>query len=230
MPQSFQEFFRDVVDGPSVDLKTLAVRIGAALIFGWLIALTHRLTQGRRDDFQSGFGAALVMLTVILALITQVIGNDLARAFTLVGALAVVRFRTRVNDTRDTAYVILAVAVGMAVGTNNMLVALLSIPTVGIAAVLLPHVGFARPRLEGSHQLVVRIDRETDLEASFASVCSKHLTSRRCDGTESAQQGACLDITYTVRLSDPAAAPEFIRQLLALPGVKAADLRRRIPR
>ena len=56
------------------------------------------------------------MLTVILALITQVIGGSAARAFTLVGALAIVRFRTRVNDTRDTAYVILAVCVGMAIG------------------------------------------------------------------------------------------------------------------
>jgi uncharacterized membrane protein YhiD involved in acid resistance len=228
MPEWFNEVFREVADGPPIDVKPLCIRLLAALFFGWLVALTHRLTQGRRDDFRSGFGSALVMLTVILALITQVIGNNPARAFTLVGALAVVRFRTRVSDTRDTAYVILAVAVGMAVGTNNYLIALLSVPTVGVAAVLLPHLGFARPRLEGLHQLVVRIDRETEPEATLAPLFSKYLQFQRCDGTESAQQGTCLDIKYTVRLREPTAASSLVRDLLGLPGVKAADLQRQI--
>jgi len=39
-----------------------------------------------------------------------------SRAFSLVGALSIVRFRTVVRDTQDTAYVIFAVAVGMAEG------------------------------------------------------------------------------------------------------------------
>ena len=52
-------------------------------------------------------------------MVTQVIGDNVARAFSLVGALSIVRFRTVVRDTQDTAYVIFAVAVGMAVGANH---------------------------------------------------------------------------------------------------------------
>jgi len=222
----FNELFKEVADGPPVEWVTLCKRLVAALLFGWAIALTHRFTQGRRDDFRTGFGVTLVMLTVILSLITQVIGGNAARAFTLVGALAIVRFRTRVNDTRDTAYVILAVAVGMAIGLGFYRIAWLGIPTVGIAAVLLPYLGFGGPRRDGVHQLVVRVDRQIDPDAVVAPVLGKFLRTHRCDGTESAQKGTALDITYTVRLLDPNGSTAFIREILALPGVKAAELKR----
>src|SRR3712207_7596331 len=57
------------------------------------------------------------------AMVTQVIGDNIARAFSLVGALSIVRFRTVVRDTQDTAYVIFAVAVGMAVGAGHPMLA-----------------------------------------------------------------------------------------------------------
>jgi uncharacterized membrane protein YhiD involved in acid resistance len=202
MPDWWNQVFNEIGNGSPVDLQTLSRRLAAALLFGWAIALTHRFTQGRRDDFRPSFGVTLVMLTVILALITQVIGGNAARAFTLVGALAIVRFRTRVNDTRDTAYVILAVAIGMAVGLGYYGIALLGIPAVGLAAVLLPYLGFRRPRVE------------------------RYLLSQRCDATESAEKGAVLDISYSVRLRDPSASPALVRELLNTPGIKAAEVKR----
>jgi uncharacterized membrane protein YhiD involved in acid resistance len=226
MPDWFNDLFKEVSDGPPIEVIVLSKRLLAALLFGWSIALTHRFTQGRRDDFRTGFGVTLVMLTVILALITQVIGGNAARAFTLVGALAIVRFRTRVNDTRDTAYVILAVAVGMAIGLGFYRIAWLGIPAVGIAAVLLPHLGFGGPRPDGPHQLVVRFDREIDPDAAIAPTFGKYLVSHRCDGTESAQKGTALDVTYMVRLRDVTTATAVVRELLGLPGVKAAELKR----
>ena len=69
-----------------------------------------------------------------MAMVTQVIGDNVARAFSLVGALSIVRFRTVVRDTQDTAYVIAAVAVGMAVGAGHFWVAAAGIAIVAVAA------------------------------------------------------------------------------------------------
>ena len=223
----FADLVKDVAESPTVDLKTLTRILVEALVLGWLVALTHRMTQGRRDDYRRGFGAALVMLTVILALITQVIGNSAARAFTLVGALAVVRFRTRLNDTRDTVYVMLSVAVGMAVGTHNFLAGLIAIPTVGLAAILFPFAGLGRPRPDGIYSLIVRIDREINAGSLLAPLFTKHLVSHRCDGSQSAQKGVALDLTYTVRLRDSESAALIVQELLTTQGVRAAELKRR---
>ena len=60
-----------------------------------------------------------MLLSILIAMVTQVIGDNIARAFSLVGALSIVRFRTVVRDTQDTAFVIFSVGVGMAVGAGN---------------------------------------------------------------------------------------------------------------
>ena len=75
-----------------------------------------------------------MLLAVLIAMVTQVIGDSVARAFSLVGALSIVRFRTVVRDTQDTAFVIFAVVVGMAVGARDPWVALIGLAIVGAAA------------------------------------------------------------------------------------------------
>jgi hypothetical protein len=77
-----------------------------------------------------------VLLAVLIAMVTEIIGDSVARAFSLVGALSIVRFRTVVRDTQDTAYVIFAVVVGMAIGASNPWVAVIGIAVVAAAAAL----------------------------------------------------------------------------------------------
>lgn len=212
--------------GSPADLQVLTVRLMAALVFGWMIALAYRLTQRKRDDFRSGFAVTLVMLTVILALITQVIGDNVARAFSLVGSLAVVRFRTPVNDTRDTAYVILSVAIGMAVGAGMFVIALIAIPLVGLAATLLPVVSLGWLRADGAYRLLVRVDRMAEADEFLAPVFAKYVQNVRYEGSESAQKGIELDLHYVVRLRASVTESAFVRELLSLPGVKAAEFHR----
>ena len=65
-------------------------------------------------------------------MVTQVIGSNVALAFSLVGALSIVRFRTVVRDTEDTAFVIFAMTAGMAVGAQNVVLALTGLVIVGL--------------------------------------------------------------------------------------------------
>jgi len=86
------------------------------------------------DEIASSFPPTLVLLCVLIAMVTQVVGDNVARAFSLVGALSIVRFRTVVRDTEDTAYVIFAVVVGMAVGAGAPWVAVIGLAVVAVAA------------------------------------------------------------------------------------------------
>ena len=115
MPNFFSTFSADI----STPLTVLG-RLIAAMVFGAVVALIYRHS---RAEPPSSFTVTLVLLAILIAMVTQVIGDNVARAFSLVGALSIVRFRTVVRDTQDTAYVIFAVAVGMAVGAHNFWVA-----------------------------------------------------------------------------------------------------------
>src|SRR5205823_11912724 len=120
-------------DGPSIAPLEVLVRLLVALALGALVAWIYRATR-KSAEMTSSFSVTLVLLAILIAMVTQVIGDNIARAFSLVGALSIVRFRTVVRDTQDTAYVIFAVVVGMAVGANNPWVAVIGLAVVGFAA------------------------------------------------------------------------------------------------
>ena len=126
--------------------------------------------------------ATLVLLTVLIAMVTMVIGDSIARAFSLVGALAIVRFRTVVEDTRDTAFVIFAVAVGMAAGAGFLKAALVGLPFAAAAAFL-----FRPPNAPGErllrhrvrHRNDFRADRRRDLFQHFVRKIHRPRSGRR---------------------------------------------------
>src|SRR5881394_4628139 len=133
MPDFLKSAF---VSGPSVAPLDVLIRLLAALVLGGLVAWIYRRTR-KSTEVAASFPVTLVLLSVLIAMLTQVIGDNVARAFSLVGALSIVRFRTVVRDTQDTAYVIFAVVVGMAVGANNIWVSVIGLVVIGVAAFLL---------------------------------------------------------------------------------------------
>lgn len=94
-----------------------------ATLLGFVIAGVYRFTH-KGLSYSQSFTLTVLFVTVIVAMVMMVIGSSLARAFALVGALSIIRFRTVVKDTKDTAYVFAGLAVGMAAGTSNYFLAL----------------------------------------------------------------------------------------------------------
>ena len=82
------------------------------------------LTLAPRGRRQSGVGPqAAVLMTLVVSLVMYVIGNSIITAFGLLGALALIRFRNVLKDTRDTVFVFIALVVGMAVTSRQAAVA-----------------------------------------------------------------------------------------------------------
>ncbi len=216
MPDWLAKYFHD----PEVDLDVLAVRLVAAFGLGLVAAAIYRLTRGPSEGQQS-FLTTLVLLSVLIAAVTLVIGNNQARAFSLVGALAIIRFRTIVEDTRDTAYVIFAVVVGMAAGAGYFTTALACVPVVAVAALLFR----PRPPAAAGHVLVLRMGVGHQPGPALDEALGRHLTGWRLVGTTTARQGAALDLTYSVRLRQPDAAVALVAELNRLEGVQGVELR-----
>lgn len=172
--------------------------------------------------------ATLVLLAALIAMVTQVIGDNVARAFSLVGALSIVRFRTSVRDTRDTAFVIFAVAVGMAVGALAPWVALAGIVVIGSAAFLLAKVApvSAVDADAELFVLIVRSQPDWDPEQAAGAILDRHLAMRRVHAIRTAKQGASMDYSYDVSLRPDGAAHELVRVLSRIPGVQEVRLLR----
>jgi Domain of unknown function (DUF4956) len=190
-----------------------------ALLCGVVLSLVYRATY-RGPSYSVSYVNALVLLTVIAALVILVIGNNLARAFGLVGAMSIIRFRTAVRDTMDMVFIFLALALGMACGVGLKIVALLGALVSGliIAALTFTHFGSPRHRF---HLIQVAYDGlligPDDLEQAFGRYCrSVKLVSVRSTGFANE-----LDASYQVVLKKPdTGAIELTQQLQKMPAVR----------
>ena len=75
-----------------------------ALLCGLVIAQTYKLTFGGAS-YSKSISNSLVVLAMITTVVIIVIGNNLARAFGLVGAMSIIRFRTAVKDPMDIVFI-----------------------------------------------------------------------------------------------------------------------------
>ena len=227
MPDAFRQ---SLLDFQAVPPLVVLVRLVAALFLGFLVALIYRLTRPPSDVAPS-FTATLVLLSILIAMVTQVIGDNVARAFSLVGALSIVRFRTVVRDTQDTAFVIFAVAVGMAVGAGYPWLAVAGLVVVAVAAFAMN----ARDRMPSitsssadgePFELQVRLGIGHDPQVVVAPALDVHAVTRRLMSLTTAQKGLAVDATFRTSLRNSAAADALLRALNTTDGVQGVSLTR----
>jgi hypothetical protein len=137
MPTGFDTIF--VV---SLDLGQVIANLFVALICGLIISVSYRGTADRLN-YSPAFVRANVVLTMITSLVIMVIGDNLARAFGLVGAMSIIRFRTAVKDVQDIVYIFFALAAGMAVGVGLKSIVLFGTLIICLILYLLHRVRYA---------------------------------------------------------------------------------------
>ncbi len=213
--------------GPNVAPLDVLVRLLIALVLGGLVSWIYCRTR-RQAEIAPSFPVTLVLLSVLIAMVTQVIGDNVARAFSLVGALSIVRFRTVVRDTQDTAYVIFAVVVGMAVGAKNPWVACIGLGVVGVAAALMR---FGIPKKisapESDYRLTLRVGIGTDLNKVLSQTLDGQVQDLTLLSMATAKDGLALNVSYQLRLRSPSSANELVKALNRVEGVQNVQLERR---
>lgn len=215
--------------GGAVSPSAMAVRLIIALICGACVAAIYRLSHGREHRSGRTLSATLVLLAVLIAMVSMVIGDSVAKAFSLVGALSIVRFRTVVEDTRDTAFVIFAVIVGMAAGANVPLLPLIGIPIVGVAAIAMNRFGDAEGAarsLVRDRLLVVRFGLGFEPAGALAGALAEFTADHVLVATSTARQGTALEVTHEVRLRPGADEAAVVAAINKVEGVQSVELRR----
>jgi uncharacterized membrane protein YhiD involved in acid resistance len=219
------DLLRDAIAGPLPSPVTVLIRLVGALVLGALVALVYRRTRPAVSIAPS-FTATLVLLAILIAMVTQVIGDNVARAFSLVGALSIVRFRTVVRDTQDTAYVIFSVGVGMAAGAGQYWVGLIGIAVVTVAALALKNKGSDPSTVDLIFELQVRLGIGHDPRVLLRAALDAHARDCQMMAISTARQGLAVEAVYRVVLRDDASADALVRTLNGTEGIQSVALRR----
>lgn len=185
------------------------------LVIAWIYRKTHRTLS-----YSQSFVSTIILMGVIASLIMMVVTENIVGAFALLGAFSLIRFRTIVKETRDIAFVFFALAIGVAVGTNNYVVALLGTALISIAILVLDHFNFGSAA-RGGYIAVILAHKPFTPEVKnpwHALVKIHHILNIKTLGEDISEY------TLGVQLKNPTDASALVDALRKSSGVQNVEL------
>jgi uncharacterized membrane protein YhiD involved in acid resistance len=207
----------------SLSIGEVFENLVVALICGLVISLFYRLTY-RGPGMSYSFINSLIILSLITAVVIMVIGNNLARAFGLVGAMSIIRFRTAIKETQDIIFIFFALAIGMASGVGLHALALASTVFIGLILFVLTKTHAASPTKKDFLLQFSFITNGGYEEAPFLTIFQKYCKSTKLINTKALLESDSLELSYHVVVKDQKFVTEFINQLKNSKGVTSVNL------
>ena len=189
-----------------------------ALLFGLFIAFVYRRVMTNLS-YSVPILHTIVYLAMIVSLIMIIVANELVRAFMLLGAFAVIRFRTPIKDARDGAFIFWALAAGMGAGVGLYVETALGVALIGLFVWLMHQSRFGLT--SGREILLTMTVPQTGSagDPSYARVFETHLSGHDLLNVRSVQGGQRLELTFYVRPTRDTDLVAFSAALSALPAV-----------
>ena len=195
-----------------------------AMVCGILIALLYKYTYSGLN-YSASFTISLIMLTMITAIVIMVIGNNLARAFGMVGAMSIIRFRTAVKDTADIMFIFFALSIGLAAGVKLYSVAFLGTFFVGLVYLFSTRFNFALPQ---NREFLMQITANSDLlpENPFMKVLQTYCRRQKLVNVKTMGQepDQLMEFSYYIKMKDEEKGNQLVSDIRRLTGVKQVNL------
>ena len=193
--------------------KDIGLVLLFSLIASILIALVYKKTY-RGVLYNPSFGVTLILLTMVTSSVVMAIGSNVALSMGMVGALSIVRFRTAVKDSIDTAYMFWSITMGILIGTQYYLPAMVML--LGISVVMLA-ISFLK--LKGSNCFLLVLHFEPGAQPEIESELQRSIPRYRLRSKTVTRSGA--EATYEVRLQHNT---DLVSHMLNVRGVYDATM------
>lgn len=177
---------------------------------GWVYQSTHRGTS-----YTQSFVFTLVMNGMIVALVMLIVGSNIARAFSLVGALSIIRFRNAVKETRDVGFIFFTMAVGMAIGTRFYLLGVIAAVVISLAVILMTRLNWFERQM-ATQILRIYIPNDTPFDVLFDRAFLKYTNVSELISVDTVHSGTFTELVYNVGLKKASLMQDFIAEIKKL--------------
>ncbi len=219
MRNEFQDFFLFDLTVPEAIANLLV-----ALMCGVLIAILYKVTY-RGLSYSANFTNSIIMLTMITALVIMVIGNNLARAFGLVGAMSIIRFRTAVKDAQDIMFIFFALGIGLAAGSGMYAITLTGTLLIGLAFFITTKWNRENP---AKRELLLQIisPAAADTAAAGAEILENYCQYHKVVNVKSVGEPdlGLLETSFYIQLKKESQAGKIVKELRQLNGIQSVNL------
>ncbi|MCU6710478.1 DUF4956 domain-containing protein [Paenibacillus sp. J5C_2022] len=199
--------FSDTLTSTSFSFWSALMTIAIAIVLGGLISVTYMKTNP--NGYSQNFTLTMIILPVIVAMIILLIGNNIARAFSLAGAFSIIRFRSAPGDPRDIAYVLFTMAAGLACGVGAFGYAVLFTVILCLLMVMLSRFNFAANK-KTQKLLKVTIPENLGYEDAFTEVFEQFGVGYELKKVRTTELGSLYELVYNVVINDSISQKAFL--------------------
>ena len=182
--------------GESLTLTNTLIILVVSIILGLIISISYMKTS-KEETVTSGFAITLIMLPAIISIIILLVGNNVARAFSLAGAFSIIRFRSEPKDPKDISYIFFTLAVGLSAGMGYIVYAILFTIILCLIMFILKFINYAEPD-KSCLELRITIPENLNYENIFDDILKKYTSSWKFKKIKTKEFGSLFEITYSV--------------------------------
>lgn len=211
-----ETLLKDFLNFQQVTLAGLIIILTLSTFLCMIIAIVYRFCF-RGASYSQSFQQTIILMGIIVSVIMLIIGSNIARAFSLVGALSIIRFRTAIKDPMDVGYLFFSMAVGMACGTQFYGIAIVTTFFISAVILFLTRVNFGSRQFP-DYFLEIQFLTGSDPSALMSDCLKKFAVSSTCNRVETIMGGALLETSYTLQLKSGVSEKDFLDTLRKING------------
>jgi hypothetical protein len=190
MYQEFQEVFNF-----TITIREVIANVLVATFCGTLVSFLYSFTQ-RGVSYSLNVVKSIIMLSMITSFVMMVIGDNLARAFGMVGLISLIQFRTTIKGAQDFMYIYFALAIGLAAGVGLYAVTLVGTLLIGLITWIITELNSSTNR-KNEFTLLITNDANGNQEKYYEIVLSKFCRKFKLVGAKA----VVIDSKITTKLS-----------------------------
>ncbi len=203
-------------------LISIIYSICLSFILSTSIALTYQKTfQGL--SYSRNFIQAMILSSIVTAIAMQAIGDNLARGMGMMGALAIIRFRSSLKDPKDMIYIFVCLSLGIACGVYSYSIAIVGTIGFVVISIILYHVPFAKTsHFDGL--LRFNVDSNEGKNQQLETILSNNCDLFALVTLREVAQGSRLDYAYQVKIKNNSTYQKFMHELQKIESIRGLNL------
>lgn len=179
-----------------------------AIVLGFLISFVYMVSD-KRKKYSSPFAFTLVILPAVVCAVIMLVGSDIAKAISLGGVFALVRFRSVPGDSKDIASVFYCMSVGLATGMGYIWFAVMLAVVIGILYIVLTKLNYG-VRKNVYKELKITVPENLNFNGAFDDLFEEYSNGTTLERIKTTNLGTLYELTYSIIMKEGADEKQFM--------------------
>lgn len=215
--------FNSILESNSgtLSISTALICMGAALIFGIIIALVHMYST----KCSKNFAITIAVLPLLVQVVIMMVNGNLGTSIAILGSFSLIRFRSMQGNSRELVSIFFAMAIGLAVGMGHIMYAFVFTLITSLALIILQKSNFGMKK-NNEKSLKVTIPENLDYTNIFDDIFDKYTDNIELNKVKTTNMGSMFELSYNISLKNNINEKDFIDEIRTRNGNLTVNLGR----